>query len=418
MARDGGSVARIGLIIAVIFAGLGAVLTSNANSKDKKTEIKRQQSAFMKTYGATSAPIGHVKFCKMIPAKCLNNTMSSGPVTNVVPLTDAKWDQVNRINTAINKKIKRKSDQELYGITEHWTYPRVAGDSEDIALQKKNDLEALGFPAAALKITVVLREQEFGHAVLTLRTTQGDYILDSYGNTISLWHELNYTFLKWQSDSSPMDWVALQETSSEKEPLTTGGETSGTPGLFVVQYGETLPPVGYVKFCHANPNECKDYSSAQRKQPDRLKMTPKLWKKIRTVNRKVNAKIRPVEDQALYGEIDRWTYPVAAGDCEDYVLLKKRELEALGFPAKSLSIATVVYGDNKGHAVLTLRTTEGDYALDNRRNDILLWGDTGYTYLKHQSPEDPNIWQALVESQSIAYKLGRANSEADELHTN
>ena len=78
--------------------------------------------------------------------------------------------------------------------------------------------------------------------------------------------------------------------------------------------------------------------------------------------------------------------PTDAGDCEDYLLLKKRYLEGLDFPAAALLITVVLDEKNEGHAVLTVTTDEGDFILDNRRNEIRRWADVDYTYLKRQSP--------------------------------
>ena len=51
------------------------------------------------------------------------------------------------------------------------------------------------------------------------------------------------------------------------------------------------------------------------------------------LNSYVNGKVAPVSDEDLYGEAEYWAYPADAGDCEDYVLMKKRYLEKLGFAA-------------------------------------------------------------------------------------
>jgi predicted transglutaminase-like cysteine proteinase len=183
-------------------------------------------------------------------------------------------------------------------------------------------------------------------------------------------------------------------------PAAATGADSGAEahGLSAVEFAETLPPVGFVHFCAANPKECARYSLAERMAPARLTMTPKSWNLLHQVNTYVNSRIRPESDQALYGIAEHWTYPVSAGDCEDYLLLKKRKLEALGFPARDLRITVVLQEKGEGHAVLTVTTTEGDYVLDNRRNDILPWKDTKYTYLKRQSGDDPKRWVALVKS--------------------
>jgi predicted transglutaminase-like cysteine proteinase len=119
---------------------------------------------------------------------------------------------------------------------------------------------------------------------------------------------------------------------------------------------------------------------------------------LREVNSQVNASIEPVSDQELYAVPERWDYPVDAGDCEDYVLLKQRYLQDLGFPVESLLITVVLDEAGEGHAVLMVTTDKGDFVLDNRRSEVLRWSDTHYKFLKRQSQEDPRIWLALSEA--------------------
>jgi predicted transglutaminase-like cysteine proteinase len=140
-----------------------------------------------------------------------------------------------------------------------------------------------------------------------------------------------------------------------------------------------------------------------------MAMTPADWNTLYKVNTAVNTMVRPVSDLDLYGEVEYWAYPVEAGDCEDYLLLKKRELEKLGFHAGSLLITVVLDEKNDGHAVLTVATEAGDYVLDNRRNDVLLWKDTGYSFLKRQSPHDPRRWMALTSSKSEGTLVSSGN---------
>lgn len=170
--------------------------------------------------------------------------------------------------------------------------------------------------------------------------------------------------------------------------------------VFASEFGETRPPVGYVKFCAENPVECGGYSVTEKIKSAQLAMSVERWNLLYQVNTYVNGKIKPVSDQELYGEAERWAYPINAGDCEDYLLLKKRELEKLDFAAKSLRITVVLDENSQGHAVLTVTTDEGDFVLDNRRNEILLWNDTNYTYLKRQSAKDPRRWVALLKQPS------------------
>jgi predicted transglutaminase-like cysteine proteinase len=165
---------------------------------------------------------------------------------------------------------------------------------------------------------------------------------------------------------------------------------------FATEYGKALPPVGFVKFCVSNPEDCR----AMGGKPNRLAMEPGRWNLLHQVNTYVNGKVVPVSDQDLYGEPEHWAYPTDAGDCEDYLLLKKRYLEGLGFPSEALLITVVLDEKNEGHAVLTVTTDGGDFILDNRRNEILRWSDAHYTFLKRQSPHDPRQWVALVKEKT------------------
>ncbi len=135
-------------------------------------------------------------------------------------------------------------------------------------------------------------------------------------------------------------------------------------------------------------------------KPNRLAMEPGRWNLLYQVNTYVNGKVTPVSDQDLYGEPEHWAYPTDAGDCEDYLLLKKRYLEGLGFPPEALLITVVLDEKKEGHAVLTVTTDGGDFVLDNRRNEILRWSDTHYTFLKRQSPGDPRQWVALMKEKT------------------
>jgi predicted transglutaminase-like cysteine proteinase len=49
----------------------------------------------------------------------------------------------------------------------------------------------------------------------------------------------------------------------------------------------------------------------------------------------------------------------------------------------------------EGHAVLTARTTAGDFILDNKVNDVRLWSNTSYLYLLRQSYSNPQSWVSL-----------------------
>jgi predicted transglutaminase-like cysteine proteinase len=183
-------------------------------------------------------------------------------------------------------------------------------------------------------------------------------------------------------------WASTAAAAGE----TVSNFNSAGQHAFAPAYGQALPPVGYVDFCARHPAECQPLGGSKTK----VQLTPERWRVLGEINSFVNSKIRPAQDIDLYGVPEYWSIPTDAGDCEDYVLLKKRYLEGLGFPAETLLITVVLEEQGGGHAVLIVRTSAGDFVLDNRRDEIKRWSDTGYFYLKRQSQQDPLQWIALT----------------------
>lgn len=161
---------------------------------------------------------------------------------------------------------------------------------------------------------------------------------------------------------------------------------------FMRSFGNSLPPIGYVTFCQDHQSECRPSG----RYTDRLQLTSAKRRELDQVNRYVNQKVSPVTDLDLYGKVEVWTYPKGKGDCEDYVLLKRRMLIARGWPESTLLITVVRDENNEGHAVLTARTDVGDLVLDNKRQEIVRWTDTPYTFVKQQSDRNPLVWTSLL----------------------
>jgi predicted transglutaminase-like cysteine proteinase len=73
-----------------------------------------------------------------------------------------------------------------------------------------------------------------------------------------------------------------------------------------------------------------------------------------------------------------------------------------GWPRQALLITVVRDKQGDGHAVLTVKTDKGELILDNQNDEILLWSDTGYQFVKRQSQTDPNVWVALGDPRPAA----------------
>jgi predicted transglutaminase-like cysteine proteinase len=164
--------------------------------------------------------------------------------------------------------------------------------------------------------------------------------------------------------------------------------------LFVAVGDIARAPIGWVGFCIEYKPECATRPSA----PRDVVLSPKSWTDLVRVNAWVNDNVKPMTDLEHWGAVDRWNYPDDGyGDCEDYVLLKRRMLVQAGWPREALLITVVRDKKGEGHAVLTVKTDKGEYILDNQESEILLWSQTGYRFVKRQSQSDPNVWVSLGE---------------------
>jgi predicted transglutaminase-like cysteine proteinase len=165
--------------------------------------------------------------------------------------------------------------------------------------------------------------------------------------------------------------------------------------LFISIGGVTHAPIGWVEFCVEYDPECKTRPSV----PRDVVLSTEAWQDLQRVNLWVNTHVKPMTDMDHWGVVERWNYPDDGyGDCEDYVLQKRKMLMQEGWPREALLITVVRDRNGDGHAVLTVKTDKGEFILDNQTNDILLWSETGYRFVKRQAQSDPNVWIALGDT--------------------
>lgn len=67
----------------------------------------------------------------------------------------------------------------------------------------------MGYPLGALLMTVGKDANGGGHAVLTVVTDRGDFVLDNVEQRVLLWKDAEIYFLKRQSQNDPNAWVSL-----------------------------------------------------------------------------------------------------------------------------------------------------------------------------------------------------------------
>ena len=147
--------------------------------------------------------------------------------------------------------------------------------------------------------------------------------------------------------------------------------------------GISQAPLAYHIFCLKSPKDCRPGG------PSIVHLSAKTMSKLNLVNYRVNKSIRYSADSK-----DVWGAKGGKGDCEDYVLEKRRQLIRMGIPSGAVRLAAVRTKKGEGHAVLVVKTTKGDMILDNIRKTIVAKNRTGYRFLA-TATSNPLRWNSM-----------------------
>jgi predicted transglutaminase-like cysteine proteinase len=165
------------------------------------------QASYATTGPETSVPYGWVDFCGRRPEECRTPRLPAVDLR----LTAGSWKALDRINRQVNDFIEPVSNLDHWGtILDHWDYPVDGkGDCKVYALYKRKLLLEEGFPRQALLMTIVRDLEGEGHAILTVKTDRGEFVLDNLTNDIRPWNATGYRFVKRQSQEDPNLWVSV-----------------------------------------------------------------------------------------------------------------------------------------------------------------------------------------------------------------
>jgi predicted transglutaminase-like cysteine proteinase len=176
-------------------------------------------------------------------------------------------------------------------------------------------------------------------------------------------------------------------------------EAAGAAGIAPstsITLREPVPiPVGYYELCVSTPSVCRPRAGRKPRTGDgAVRATPELFSELQAVTVAVNRAIIPVADRDAPG-IGKWRVDAKAGNCKDYVLTKRQRLLEAGLPSSAALVAIVRLWSGEQHAVLVVRTDQGDYVLDNLDDSVRPWRSVSYRWEKIQSPTDTWIWNRL-----------------------
>jgi predicted transglutaminase-like cysteine proteinase len=161
-----------------------------------------------------------VDFCRRMPGECKIDPAEPA----VLALTPEIWQTLVTVNREVNERIKPMTDLEHWGVIDRWDFPdNGIGDCEDYQLLKRKLLAEQGLPRRTMRMTVVLDENGYGHAVMMVRTNRGDFILDNQRANILRWQDTGYVFVKREGQSSRA-WVSLETHASPVATATSDEE--------------------------------------------------------------------------------------------------------------------------------------------------------------------------------------------------
>jgi hypothetical protein len=133
-----------------------------------------------------------------------------------------------KVNAFANAEIEPISNLDHWGTTlDHWDYSTDGkGDCKVYALFKREQLVDQGFPRAASLMTIVRDQNGEGHAVPTVKTDRGDFVLDNLTDEILPRNETGCRFIKRQAQDDPNVWLAMTCAATS---VASGGLTGFSP---------------------------------------------------------------------------------------------------------------------------------------------------------------------------------------------
>ena len=195
---------RFGLVLITFI--LGSVVV------EAPTEARSFHASYIAVGHPTSVPFGWVDFCGRYRQECDEPALPALDIN----LNANTFAMIDRVNHMVNEAVKPITDPDHWDVVDQWDYPVDGyGDCEDYALLKRKILIDMGFPRQALLMTVVKDKQQEGHAILTMKTNHGEYVLDNLNPEILAWEDTGYHFVKRQSQEDPNVWLQLGDPSPQ-----------------------------------------------------------------------------------------------------------------------------------------------------------------------------------------------------------
>lgn len=144
-------------------------------------------------------------------------------------------EKLSFVNSSVNHMIAYRKDIVVYGKLDYWAKPseileRRAGDCEDFAILKMTALLRAGIPTQSMALVVLQdRRRGFFHAVLSVSTGSGTFILDSLSNIVVRDSDLP-DYVPLYSFSTDRAWIHGSKPGGAEMADIKGGFATVAPG--------------------------------------------------------------------------------------------------------------------------------------------------------------------------------------------
>lgn len=184
-----------------------------------------------------NTPVGYIEMCRDDGTLCIDDYAVSDKTIKIA-VTPELWTLLKSVNDYWNdpKVVAPTLDIDNHGVVEKWIPAKRGGkgDCEDIAMAKREQLIRAGLPREALQLTFVIEEQGLGHAVLSVQTQIGTYVLDNRTSQILVWNAAKLNFMsamvggKWYDIKTPKigPWTT---TMAREKAAATKNRTDDRP---------------------------------------------------------------------------------------------------------------------------------------------------------------------------------------------
>ena len=164
------------------------------------------------------APVAFVRFCMRYQDDCKVSPI--GLDRAPVPLTKARWTELAKVNSDVNRAIK--PEENLGGVmAEEWLVAPRHGDCNDYAVTKRHELLARGWPSHSLLLAEVVVASGEHHLVLVVRTSEDDFVLDNLSATVRPVSQIEYEWVRAQQTENPKFWSTINVARADRVAMNS-----------------------------------------------------------------------------------------------------------------------------------------------------------------------------------------------------